>query len=46
VILRAAGDSKWGSVTVAVLNMPPNPNQPGRLLTEAPLDFITIRLAR
>lgn len=46
VALPPLRDSKWGSVTVAVLNMPPNPNQPGRLRTEAPLDFITIRLAR
>jgi hypothetical protein len=39
-------DTKWGSITLAISNMRPNPDRPGRLLTEAPLEFVTIRLAR
>jgi hypothetical protein len=46
VTLPPVRESKWGSVTLAISNMVPNPNQPGRLLTEAPLEFLTIRLAR
>lgn len=33
VTLPPARDSKWGSVTLAISDMVPNPNQPGRLLT-------------
>jgi hypothetical protein len=46
VALPPTRDSKWGSVTVAISTMRPNPNQPGRLLTDAATEFVTIRLAR
>jgi hypothetical protein len=41
-----ARDSKWGSLTVAVMPMRPNPKQPGRLSVYEPIEFITVRLAR